>query len=295
MPRVVLLASGTLPRCKWPKKEPSTVKSMSKPLSAALFSIFNPIARTLLKEGVNWKSVVDLLKFAFVRAAIQDFGRNGKPASRSRAAQVTGLSRKEVQRLLDHSPVSHWTSEYYGANEAEVLAHWFSRDGFLDDEGMPLDLDFGPGPGSFSQLVTDSLNQKNPSDIFNRLAQSGAIEMTEEGQVHALRRDLVTNANLSTMMVDTLGALASTIDTNWRNPEQSPLPHRTVYITSIDPSKQGVARRSIKQRIVRFSEEVDDFLVGLEGEHPASIEARDSGNLVRIGVGTFYFEIREPN
>lgn len=119
--------------------------------------------------------------------------------------------------------------------------------------------------------------------------------MTDEGKVHALRRDLVTNANLSRLMVDTLGALASTIDTNWRNPEQSPLPHRTVYITNIDPSKLGLARRSIKQRIVRFSEEVDDFLVGLEGDHPAAVEAVHPCNPVRIGVGSYYFEIREPN
>lgn len=271
------------------------MKVLSKPLSAALFSIFKPIARTLLKEGVNWKSVVDLLKTAFVHAAMEDFGRNGKPASRSKAAQVTGLSRREVRRILDHPPLSTQIFEHYGANESEVLAHWFSRDKFLDNEGLPLDLEFGPGPGSFSQLVSDSLDQQNPADIFNRLVQGECIEMTDDGKVHALRRDLVTNANLSTMMVDTLGALASTIDTNWRHKDQSPLPHRTVYITNIDPSKLGLARRSVKQRIIRFSEEVDDLLVGLESDNLATSKASEFDAPIRIGVGTYYFEIREPN
>jgi hypothetical protein len=269
------------------------MKTLSKPLSAALFSIFKPIARTLLKEDVNWKSVVDLLKTAFVQAAIEDFGRNGKPASRSKAAQVTGLSRQEVRRLLDHPTVSTQFSKYYGANESEVLAHWFSRSEFLDVEGRPLDLEYGPGPSSFSQLVADALDEQNPSQIFNRLVQSGCIEMTDEGKVHALRRDLVTNADLSTMMVDTLGAFASTIDNNWRHPAQAPLPHRTVFVTNVDPAKLGFARRSIKQRIVRFSEEVDDFLVGLEIDQPHKDEIHEDDAPIRIGVGTFYFEIRE--
>lgn len=270
------------------------MKALSKPLFAALFSVFKPIARTLLKEGVNWKSVVDLLKTAFVQAAIEDFGRNGKPSSRSKAAQVTGLSRAEVRRLLDKPPVAPQISDYYGANEAEVLAHWFSRDEFLDSEGLPLDLDFGPGPGSFSQLVNDSLDQQNPADTFNRLVQNGCIRMTDEGKVQALRRDLITNASLSRLLVDTLGSLASTIDNNWRNPDQSPLPHRTVYITNIDPTKLGLARRSIKQRIVRFSEEVDDFLVELDRDDLASVDGRICDTPIRIGVGTYYFEITQP-
>jgi hypothetical protein len=267
------------------------MKTLSNPLAAALFSIFKPIARTLLNEHINWKSVVDILKTAFVQAAIEDFGRNGKPASRSKAAQITGLSRGEVRRLLDQPPVSPQISEYYGANESEVLAHWFSREKFLDDEGLPRDLEFGPGPLSFSQLVADALGSQNPADTFNRLVQSGAIELTDEGKVHALRRDLVTNANLSTIMVDTLGALASTIDTNWRHPDQSPLPHRTVYITNIDPSKLALVRRAIKQRIVRFSEEMDDFLVRLQEDQPAAEDASESASPIRIGVGTYYFEI----
>ncbi len=271
------------------------MKTLSKPLSASLFSIFKPIARTLLSEGVNWKSVVDLLKTAFVQAAIEDFGRNGKPASRSRASQITGLSRREVRRLLDQPAVAPQISKYYGANESEVLAHWFSREEFLDDEGLPLDLEFGPGPLSFSELVSIALGSQNPADIFNRLVQSGCIEMTDEGKVHALRRDLVTNANLSTLMVDTLGALANTIDTNWRHPGESPLPHRTVYITNIAPSKLALVRRAIKQRIVRFSEEMDDFLIAFQQDHPADGESPELGSPVRIGVGTYYFEIRSQS
>ena len=271
------------------------MKMLSKPLSAALFSIFKPIARTLLREGVNCKTVVDLLKTAFVHAAVEDFGRSGKPASRTKAAQVTGFSRQEVRRLLDHAHIATQFSVYYGANESEVLSQWFSRDEFLDDGGAPLDLEFGPGPGSFSHLVTDSLDGQNPSEIFNRLVQSGCVKMTDAGKVHALRRDLVTNENLPALMVDTLGALASTIDTNWRHADQPPLPHRTVFITNINPSKLVFARRSIKQRIVRFSEEVDDFLVGVEGDHPSASRVPDADTPIRIGVGTYYFEIRESN
>ena len=270
------------------------MKTLNKSLHAALFLIFRPLARILLHEGVNWKSAVDLLKTAFVQAAIEGFGKNGRPASQTRTAEITGLSRREVRRLLDQPNMLAKAADHYAANESEVLAQWYSRDEFLDEEGMPLDIDFGPGPGSFTQLVEDSLRQCNASDVFNRLALTGCVQMTHDGKIHASRRDLVTNSNLPMLMIDTIGALATTIDTNWRHPDQSPLPHRVVFTTKIDPSKFDVARRSIKQRIVRFAEELDDYLIELETDNPAEVEDTRGDGLIRIGVGTYYFEIRQP-
>lgn len=239
--------------------------------------------------------VVDLLKTAFVDAAISDFGRKGKPASKSRASQVTGLSRREVRRLLEHRDAPVYYEDIYGSSEAEVLSMWHARPDLLDAAGQPTDLDFGPGAGTFTQLVHDSIGSDNTADVFNRLAQAGCVELTENGQVRMTRRDFVTSRNLPTLMLDTIGTLASTIDKNWRHPDDPPLTHRIAFSTKIDPKKLDIVRRSIKQRIIRFAEELDDYLMELEPDDAGSSAARQETHVVRLGIGAYYFEIDQSD
>ena len=60
-----------------------------------------PIARILLRCGVTWKELAELVKLVYVDVATTDYGKHGRPANASRVAILTGLSRRDVKRARD--------------------------------------------------------------------------------------------------------------------------------------------------------------------------------------------------
>ena len=63
--------------------------------------MFRPIARVMLRAGISWRELSDVLKTTYVEVATEDFGIRGRPTNISRVAILTGLTRKEVRRLRD--------------------------------------------------------------------------------------------------------------------------------------------------------------------------------------------------
>ena len=76
-------------------------KTGSQALSAALVRMLRPLVRLLLRRGVSFKAFSDLLRWLYVDVAIEEFGLSGRKQSVSRVSVVTGLTRKEVSRLIN--------------------------------------------------------------------------------------------------------------------------------------------------------------------------------------------------
>ena len=76
--------------------------------TAALRLLFRPIARIMLRAGINWQELADVCKATYVEVATEDFGIRGRPTNISRVAILTGLTRREVRRLRnllqEHDP-----------------------------------------------------------------------------------------------------------------------------------------------------------------------------------------------
>ena len=104
----------------------------SNPLHQALFRILRPMARLLLRNGVPFGEFSELVKRAYVEAALEDFSDGRRKPTDSRAAVMTGLTRKEVRKqreiLAGQSPVSERTSH---ANRASRVVSGWVHDGFL--------------------------------------------------------------------------------------------------------------------------------------------------------------------
>ncbi|MGB5738893.1 MAG: DUF6502 family protein, partial [Woeseia sp.] len=73
--------------------------SVKRGLLAAYSKLLRPLVRILLKQGVTYAEFSEVVKTVFVTIAAQEFRVPGKKMSKARIAIVTGLTRKEVQRL----------------------------------------------------------------------------------------------------------------------------------------------------------------------------------------------------
>src|ERR1043165_7253455 len=69
-------------------------------LHAAIAKLLRRLFRVLLRHQMSFGAFEELAKRAYVDVALNDFGIPGKKPSISRASILSGLTRKEVQRLL---------------------------------------------------------------------------------------------------------------------------------------------------------------------------------------------------
>jgi len=264
-------------------------------LEAALRSIFFPLARVLVRNGLSVRPVIRVIKDAFVDAAVSEHGKNGRPASISRASELIGLTRKEIRTIINEEFDKKIRLSLFHADEAALLARWNSSPNFADDRGQPEKLKPGPGPDTFADLVKQSMGDVSVSDTLRRLEERECVAVDDEGRISMLKRDWNVASDLPILLRDTLGTLSSTVDFNDTHIPEDGRCQRVAYTISANPENLLVIRRMLRSRIVRFTEEVDDQLTSFE----ISIDELDTNSAVaetgKLGVATYYFEIDSPD
>src|SRR5690349_21969094 len=89
----------------------STPKApVGRALAAAVERVLRPLFRILLRNHMSFKAFLDIAKHTYVEIAASEFGIPGKKQSVSRVALLSGLTRKEVQRLIE-TPAANDRSE----------------------------------------------------------------------------------------------------------------------------------------------------------------------------------------
>ena len=72
--------------------------SLTLGLLSAYRKLLQPLVRILIRQGISYGELSEILKGVFVEVADRDFGLPGRKISQSRIAIITGLTRKEVAR-----------------------------------------------------------------------------------------------------------------------------------------------------------------------------------------------------
>ena len=97
-------------------------------LHAAIVKLLRPLFRVLLRHQVSFGAFEELAKRAYVDVALNDFGIPGKKPSLSRASILSGLTRKEVQRLVGTAPDGDTAVGERYNRAARVLTGWLRDD-----------------------------------------------------------------------------------------------------------------------------------------------------------------------
>src|SRR5688572_23750785 len=127
------------------------MSSATLPLEQAIARLLRPLCRLLLRHGVSFGAFSEMAKRAYVDVAMTDFTLPGKKPSMSRASILTGLTRKEVQRLTAEADGSSPPAGERYNRAARVLTAWL-RDPDFHEGGAPRALPVD-GDASFVALV----------------------------------------------------------------------------------------------------------------------------------------------
>ncbi len=154
--------------------------------AAVLQSLLTELALVLLPRGMTPRWFSELARSAFVRAAA-DISRlqNGR-VNHSRVAALTGLTRADVKRFLQHNP---FVSNKRGFTALErVMDGWCTDPEFSIRPGQSKQLSISLGPRSFAHLVKRYGGDVTHRAVLDELRRIGAVE-DSNGYVN-LRRPL---------------------------------------------------------------------------------------------------------
>ena len=137
----------------------------------------------MVRSGVTFPALIDLLRELYVNVAEYDFVLPGKEQTDSRVSLLTGIHRKEVRRLRGAgAPVNVVPTEV--SRTSRILAHWLADQRFCGPDGQPLALartsETGP---SFEELVAAITRDLRPRAVLDEWLDRGIATLDAEDRV----------------------------------------------------------------------------------------------------------------
>jgi hypothetical protein len=158
-------------------------------LLSAYRKLLQPLVRILIRNGVSFSELAEILKSVFVEVAERDFNLPARKTSQSRIAILTGLTRKEVAKQKNADGAGALSLAGNLNRVTRVLMGWHTDQAFTGPYGMPLDLPFESSSGSdFVGLVRKYSGDMAPRAMLDELLHVGAVERVASGAFKVLMR-----------------------------------------------------------------------------------------------------------
>ena len=253
-----------------------------------------PLVRMLLRSGVVYHQLDEIVRSAFVQEALGERDGRGRTTNVSRVAIRTGLPRKEVTRIkmeLESSKTaveSTDESRYHSGHAARVLQVWHSDPRYLTEKGEPRALPFAGEELSFSSIIRIVGGDIPPGAVRAELVDAGAVTVDEEGNLRALKRHFVPGDVKAELLVGLTHFVVPVLEGLARNTDRSrtvPFIQRLAYSDRLTPEALPLFRHIARERTTDFVQSVDDWLVSNELP-PDSNPVGEN----RVSLGVFYFE-----
>ncbi|HNP36906.1 MAG TPA: DUF6502 family protein [Woeseiaceae bacterium] len=255
---------------------------------AAFRLLFRPLARILLRAGINWKELADVGKATYVEVASDEFGIRGRPTNVSRVAILTGFTRREVRRLRglleNDEPLVLERMNY----ATRVLSGWHQNETYLDSSGAPLPLQASGATPSFESLCQCYGGDVPATTLLKELKHVGAVKDDENGKLLAVSRyymPVLMDPEQMLRSGSVLADVGTTVAYNLHRDETDPSRfERRATNTRIAAETVPAFREFIEKEGQAFLERVDAWLTENEQTEPGA-----RGHM-RVGLGTYWIE-----
>ncbi|HKT35685.1 MAG TPA: DUF6502 family protein [Nitrospira sp.] len=263
-----------------------------QPLLSAVTVLLRPLVRTLLRHGIPCDALYAVAREVYVRVATQEFALPGKKQTTSRVSILTGLTRKEVRRILTTAEASNQESADRYNRAARVIAGWVRDKEFQDKNGAPLALPIEGEQASFGALVRRYSGDLLVRAMLDELLRVGAVRKTKDGHIRLQARSYVPQQS-ATDKLQILGAdtadLMATIAHNL-DAQVVPRYQRKVMYDNVPVEAVREFQRVSAERAQALLEGLDQWLS--ERDRDVNPRVKGTGRR-RVGMGIYYFEDEE--
>ena len=163
---------------------------------AAYKRLLRPLVRILIRNSVSFAEFSEIAKDVYVEIAASDFQLPDKNMTQGRIAILTGLTRKEVNRLITQQGAQH---RDYASNlnrVTRILSGWHTDPQFTGPYGLPLDVPYdAPGDRSFAELVRRYTGDMPARAMLDELLRIGVVKEADDGRYKVLTRTYLPKAD----------------------------------------------------------------------------------------------------
>ena len=237
---------------------------MQKTLNNAVIRILTPLVRVLLRHGVSHAEFSDLAKMVYVDVSDKDFQIQGRKQLIARICVLTGLHRKDVNKIKERLENDDLDVEQLG-RAARVISGWIKDEDFHDKQGQPAILPL-EGSHSFSELVKRYSGDMPVRAIFDELEQSGSVKKNNNNALELVSDAYIPHQS-DEKLLQILGISASdllnTMDFNLNraSDEESRLQlvvdYKDIPLSRIPPFKKHLEHESLSL-VKKFNQWLSD-------------------------------------
>lgn len=158
----------------------------SPAFAQALRQVLRPLVRLMLARGITFSYLTELLKSLLVEVAEEDFPIEGKPSTDSRISLLTGLHRKDVNRLRHPQATATEKTHSMVSLGAQLVAQWVGNSLYLDELGQPKPLPryiSEGGAQSFEGLVAGVNRDIRSRVILDEWLRLGVASLNDQSCV----------------------------------------------------------------------------------------------------------------
>jgi hypothetical protein len=267
----------------------ATPSIKQKALAQAVARLLRPVVRMLLRNSMPFATLEALAKRVYVEVAYEEFAIPGKRPTISRASVLSGLTRKDVQRIVHEGDADDAALPRLHNRATRVLTAWVRDPRYHGSNGKPRALD-ADGAVSFSALVKRHSGDMPAGAVLDELLRVGAIRRNQNGLIELVQRAYVpagdTLEKLAMLGTD-VADLIETIDHNIEYGAKDPRFQRKVMYHDVPVAAIPQFRQRGAYQAQALLERLDVWLA------KASKNNNDESSTApraRIGVGVFYFE-----
>lgn len=266
-------------------------ESPKRGLLAAYGRLLRPLIRILIRNGVSFGEFADVAKHAYVEVAEKDFSVLNKQITHTRISALTGLPRREVERIARIRAAEREKGLGSNLNNiVSILAGWHTDSDCTGPYGVPLELQLeDKGKLDFKTLAERHAEKYSSAQaLLNEMVKAGVVRETEKGWFRVLTRyyipEGVAPAGLEHLS-RTLQDLVTTIDHNLlAKDSEDKLFERHVY------TEEGIRRQDLplfqafaKEKAMILLEELDNWLGQLDKPQAGKDE------VISTGMGIFHY------
>ena len=263
----------------------------NKAVVAALRRVLRPLVRLLVRHGITFTYLADLLKVIYVETAEAEFALQGRPLTDSRITLLTGVHRKDVRHLRrevdDASPEPSLTLG------TQIVARWLGDPAYHDRSGRPRPLPRTPKGGveSFAALVERVSKNVRPRSVLDELLRLGVVEVDAADRVHLVTRGFIPGKDLDAKAFyfgeavhDHLAAAVYNLAG-----EGQPWLERSVYYDELSAAAIEKLKSRSEKLAMQVLQEINRDGMALEASDPPSPEKR-----MRMRLGVYFYAEAVP-
>ncbi len=252
-----------------------------------------PLIRILVRSGITFQEFGGVLKDVYVSVCAREMTLPGRKMSLSRVAIATGLTRREVAKIVRNEGKTQWGVWSNAGLAASVLEVWHSDSQYLAPYGYPRDLkiDGTDVVPTFEDLVRRFSTDVSHEVLIGELIRVGAARVLEGGQYLRVQKRTYIPTDMTAEMIQIFSQAVrryiETVDYNLgRGKGQEKRFDRMVYP---DEGLRVVDVEIFQQEIREYLETVIQEIDQKSATYPRPAKNRGE-QAVQVGVGIYFYQ-----